>query len=365
MTPTHSVFPVPPGIFNGTHMSPLCTTLWSLAKEIWQHKWQRSTQCYSMLFQWNETKQLQKKVLTYANVNATTIDVLDVELKKETKISKMGNYMKSRIFRLQYSPSWSSGWFSCLSSARNLRNQRLLSRNDSWTLFSKVIQNQGYPATRPAKIMKALKSLNGIEWNWMVLARRRQGKAATIPDHPICHPSWWPCPCPSFAKRLACRQRHLGAPSRCNSSIRLEGQRFGAKPGPKTNLTNLICFTVFTVWLSSFRRFFMSSLLQDAAHVDMSLSPNLVLIFKINSLRASWCVVNRPSNTAKVTKWIAMGCHSPDLWVLKMKSKISESRCMTWHLPKQPSRLLLCTCLAISCNVNLPPNTQSLQLHRQ
>lgn len=62
-----------------------------------------------MLFQWNETKQLQKKVLTYANVNATTIDVLDVELKKETKISKMGNYMKSRIFRLQYSPSWSSG----------------------------------------------------------------------------------------------------------------------------------------------------------------------------------------------------------------------------------------------------------------
>ena len=43
-----------------------------------------------MLFQRNETKQLQKKVLTYANVNATTIDVLDVELKKETKISKMG-----------------------------------------------------------------------------------------------------------------------------------------------------------------------------------------------------------------------------------------------------------------------------------
>ena len=130
--------------------------------EAWRNLATQMTTFNAMLFHVVSMKWDKTTAKEGVNVNATTIDVLDVELKKETKISKMGNYMKSRIFRLQYSPSWSSGWFSCLSSARNLRNQRLLSRNDSWTLFSKVIQNQGY--TRPAKIIKALKSLNGIEW---------------------------------------------------------------------------------------------------------------------------------------------------------------------------------------------------------
>jgi hypothetical protein len=65
-TPTHSVFPVPPGIFNGTHVAtvyhPLKPGQGNLATQM--TTFNSSTQCYSMLFQWNETKQLQEKVLT-------------------------------------------------------------------------------------------------------------------------------------------------------------------------------------------------------------------------------------------------------------------------------------------------------------
>ena len=165
----------------------------------------------------------------------------------------------------------------------------------------------------------------------MVLARRRQGKAATIPDHPICHHSWWPCPsCPSFAKRLACRHRHLGAPSRCNSSIRLEAGDSEQSHAPR-RIWRIwyvsLCFTVFTVWLSSFRRFFMSSRLQEAAHVDMSLSPNLVLIFKINSLSVMMC--REP--TVKHRKGHKMDCHGlPLTWPVSAENEV-ENQWISMH----------------------------------